>query len=252
MVRFGFDDFYRGSAPPTAGRFAKRVAAGILPHEPLHQSSAASVSPSGPAQGIRLSTTVETCRARHAPGGKTRAGPARNTHEPWGLSAMLYLQKSEETPSPEVQRGLRAADGYLTLGLPDEALRELHELPTADRDASAVRLAHIRILLHQQDWRAAERLSREGAALFPHEGEFTVQRAFSLQRLEHGREAAAVLRAAPDWIRRTGILHYNLACYEARLGDLAAARQCIDAAIQLNGEMKKRAKIDPDLAALWN
>jgi predicted Zn-dependent protease len=195
---------------------------------------------------------VETGWARNPLGGKTRAAGTRHAHEPDGLSAMLYLQKTEESPSPEVQRGLRAADGYLTLCLPDEALRELRELPPADRNASAVRLAHIRILLHLHRWAAAERLSRLGAEMYPEEGEFTVQRAFALHRMEHGEKAAAVLHAAPDWIRRTGILYYNLACYEARLGDLAAARQCIDAAIQINGEMKKRARIDPDLAALWN
>lgn len=165
---------------------------------------------------------------------------------------MLYLQKSSPSPNSEVQRALRAADGYLSLGLPEESLRELDELSPADREIAAVRLAHIRILLHRQEWPEAERLSREGGAKYPEEGEFTVQRAFALHRMEHGREAVAVLHSAPDWIRRTGILHYNLACYEARLGDLATARQCIDAAIQLNGEMKKRARVDPDLAALWN
>ena len=61
-----------------------------------------------------------------------------------------------------------------------------------------------------------------------------------------------VLQAAPEWLRRTGILHYNLACYEARLGDLTTARQCINAAIQLNAAMKKNARVDPDLQALWN
>lgn len=165
---------------------------------------------------------------------------------------MLYLQKSQESPSPETQRSLRAADGYLTLGLADEALREIQELPPAAQATPAARLAHIRILLHLRRWSAAEKLSRQSAAQFPHEEEFTVQRAFALHRMEHGEEAVAVLHSAPDWIRRTGILHYNLACYEARLGDLDAARQCIDAAIQMNAEMKKRAKADPDLAGLWN
>jgi len=165
---------------------------------------------------------------------------------------MLYLQKSSPAPNPEIQRALRAAEGYLYLNLPDEALRELDELPPPAREWPAVRLTHIRVLLHRQQWLEAEQLSREGAAQYPEEGEFTVQRAFALHRMENGREAVAALRSAPDWIRRTGILHYNLACYEARLGDLTTARQCIDAAIQLDGEMKKRARIDPDLAALWN
>ncbi len=165
---------------------------------------------------------------------------------------MLYLQKSQETPSPATQRILHAADGYLTLGLPDEALREVRALPTLERKAPTVRLVEIRALLHLHRWSAAEKLSRQSAALFPQEEEFTVQRAFALHRMEHGEEAVAVLHSAPDWIRRTGILHYNLGCYEAQLGNLVAARQCIDTAIQINAEMKKRARIDPDLAGLWN
>ena len=165
---------------------------------------------------------------------------------------MLYLQKPRNALSEETQRCLQAADGYLTLGMPEEARQEILTIAGPERGASLVRRVQIRALLHLQRWAAAERLSRESARVFPDEEEFTVQRAFALHRMAHGEEAVAVLHAAPDWIRRTGILHYNLACYEARLGDLATARQCIDAAIQMNAAMKKRARIDPDLAALWN
>lgn len=165
---------------------------------------------------------------------------------------MLYLQKAHEAPSHETQRRLHAADGYMTLGLPDEALREIREIAVPERGASVVRLIRIRALLQLQRWSAAEKLSRQSATKYPEEEEFTVQRAFALHRMEHGEEAVAVLHSAPDWIRRTGILHYNLACYEARHGNLTAARQCIDTAIQMNADMRKRARIDPDLAALWN
>jgi predicted Zn-dependent protease len=165
---------------------------------------------------------------------------------------MLYLSKPQPSPSPETQRALRAADGYLVLGLPDEALQELHGIEPPERGTAVVLLAHIRVLLHLQRWPAAERLSRQGAQRFPNEEEFTVQRAFSLHKMEQAEMAVAVLHSAPDWIRRTGILHYNLACYEARLGDLATARRCIDAAIELNAAMRKSARMDPDLAGLWN
>jgi hypothetical protein len=42
------------------------------------------------------------------------------------------------------------------------------------------------------------------------EEEFTVQRAFALHQMRKGVDALAVLEAAPEWLRRTGILHYNL------------------------------------------
>ena len=165
---------------------------------------------------------------------------------------MLYLSQQPKTQSSETQRALHAADGYLYLGMLDDALKELESIEEERRDESAVLLARIRLLLHKKQWRSAEELSEHGAGLHPDEGEFTVQRAFALHQMRKGEQAVQVLMSAPDWIRRTGILHYNLACYEARLGDLTIARQCIDAAIQINEGIKKSARLDPDLQALWN
>jgi predicted Zn-dependent protease len=165
---------------------------------------------------------------------------------------MLYLSTRNRSHSREAQRALNAADGYLYLGLPDEALAEMEALPKEEQTDAAIMLARIRTLLHLKRWQDAEELSHSGETQHPDEDEFTVQRAFALHQLRQGDAAIEVLLAAPDWIRRTGILHYNLACYEARLGDLSIARQCINAAIQMNAAIQKKARIDPDLAELWN
>jgi predicted Zn-dependent protease len=151
-----------------------------------------------------------------------------------------------------MQRALHAADGYLFLGLNAEALKELDTIHRSEQEDPAVMLARIRVLLHMRDWKSAEALSGRGASMHPGEGEFTVQRAFALHQMKSAADAIEALLAAPEWIRRTGILHYNLACYEARLGDLATARKCIDTAIQINANIKKNARLDPDLQALWN
>ncbi len=165
---------------------------------------------------------------------------------------MLYFGNRTHSHSLETQRALQAADGYLYLGMAAEALGELLSVPVPEQTNVSVLLAKVRVLLHLQRWGEAESLSGLGGVQHPNEEEFTVQRAFALHQLNKGDAAVEVLLAAPEWIRRTGILHYNLACYEARLGDLSTARQCIRAAIQLNAAMKKNAKIDPDLQALWN
>ncbi|HEV7402794.1 MAG TPA: hypothetical protein VGO11_07715 [Chthoniobacteraceae bacterium] len=165
---------------------------------------------------------------------------------------MLYLGTRNHSHSPEAQRALQAADGYLYLGMAEEALGELVGVPVPEKTNPSVLLAHVRVLLHLKQWSEAESLSGLGTTNHPEEEEFTVQRAFALHQLNQGEQAVEVLLAAPEWIRRTGILHYNLACYEARLGDLSTARQCIRAAIQLNAAMKKNARLDPDLQSLWN
>lgn len=165
---------------------------------------------------------------------------------------MLYLTHQAHPCATETQRALQAADGYLFFNLTVEALAELDSLPAHLQDDSDVLLARIRALLHARKWRKAEALSSQSLQLHPSEGEFTVQRAFALHQMKKDDEARLAIGAAPAWIQRTGILHYNLACYQARLGDLSLARECIDQAIQINSGIKKNARLDPDLEALWN
>jgi len=165
---------------------------------------------------------------------------------------MLTLSNHTRQHSENTHRSLQAAEGYVYLDLYREALTELEQLDEHEQEDRDVLIARIRILLHLGRWRKASRLSSRGEALFSDEDEFTVQRAFALHKLDKGEEAARVLLQAPEWIRRTGILHYNLACYEARWGNLQVARQCVQTAIQMNSAIKKNARQDPDLADLWN
>ena len=165
---------------------------------------------------------------------------------------MLYLTNKPPDQEPEVERLLQASDGYLALGMPAEAGQELEEVPAAHQKDAAVLRARIRVLLHLRNWTEAERLAFDGTRAYPEENEFVVQRAFALKQQEKGDEAARVISSAPAWIRNTGILHYNLACYEALLGDLGMARQCIRSAIEINAAVKKNARKDPDLKPLWN
>ncbi len=165
---------------------------------------------------------------------------------------MLTLSNNSKPHTEATARALRAAEGFLFFSLYREALAELDSIPEFEREDCEVMVARTRILLHLGRWKKAAHLSARGAALHNDEDEFTVQRAFALHQLNKGEQAARVLLDAPEWIRRTGILHYNLACYEARWGNLTVARQCVQAAIQLNSAIKKSARQDPDLAELWN
>jgi len=165
---------------------------------------------------------------------------------------MLYLNHQTESHSQTTRRALLAADGYLYLDLAKLALGELDGIPEEEKGDASVLLARNRVLLHLGKWKDAETLAAHGEEAHPQHEEFTVQRAFALHKMKCGDRAMDVLLSAPEWIRRTGILHYNLACYEAQLGDLKTAKQCINVAIQMNEAMRKNAKVDPDLQALQN
>jgi tetratricopeptide (TPR) repeat protein len=164
---------------------------------------------------------------------------------------MLTLSNRTKQHSPEVYRALQAAEGYVFLGLYREALKELDSIPDLDQEDPDVMVARIRILLHLGRWGSAAKLSARGESLHRQEDEFTVQRAFALHQLDKGEEAAKVLLEAPEWLRRTGILHYNLGCYEARWGNLHIAKQCVETAIEINSAIQKNAEKDPDLTNLW-
>ena len=164
---------------------------------------------------------------------------------------MLYFNNKIGIQSLELRRSLIAVDGYLYLGMPGDALKELEDICDAEQMHSSVMRTRIRVLLHMRKWKAAAELSRQGLEKYPDENELMVQRAFALHKLRKGSLAAKVLLTAPDWIRQTGILHYNLACYEAQLGSVNTARQCIRAAIKINSSFKKNARTDPDLQRLW-
>jgi thioredoxin-like negative regulator of GroEL len=168
------------------------------------------------------------------------------------ISIMLTLSNNTKQHPEPTCRALQAAEGYVFFSLYREALKELDSIPEYEQDDCDVMIARIRVLLHLRRWRKAARLSARGAALHNTEDEFTVQRAFALHQMNLGEAAQRVLLDAPEWIRRTGILHYNLACYEARWGNLTVARQCVQAAIEINAAIKKNARQDPDLAELWN
>ena len=165
---------------------------------------------------------------------------------------MLTLRNHISHHPEETASALRAAEGYLYLGLYRDALKEIDLVHECEQEERDVLIARIRILLHLQRWTRAARLSARAECLYHDEDEFTVQRAFALHQMRKSEEAARVLLEAPEWLRRTGILHYNLACYEARWGNLQVARQCVQTAIKLNSAIKKNARQDPDLAELWN
>lgn len=165
---------------------------------------------------------------------------------------MLTLFIRAKQHSPETHKALQAAEGYVFLGLHREALKQLDQIVDEDQELSDVLIARIRILLHLRRFTSAIRLSVRGAKLFRNEDEFTVQRIFALEQMNKGEEAAEVLQSAPEWLQRSGILHYNLGCYQARWGNLKVARQYVQTAVKINSVIKKNVKQDPDLEGLWN
>lgn len=75
--------------------------------------------------------------------------------------------------------------------------------------------------------------------------------AYALRELEQVEEAREVLlKAEIRHGKASAVLHYNLACYDSLLGELASARARLATACRMDGRFKQAAKDDPDLRAL--
>jgi tetratricopeptide (TPR) repeat protein len=74
--------------------------------------------------------------------------------------------------------------------------------------------------------------------------------AFCLHELGDTNGARDILRKGPPTLQKEGTYYYNLACYDAVLGDLDEARTNLARSIRIDKRFRDFAKGDSDLAAL--
>lgn len=152
--------------------------------------------------------------------------------------------------STHTKRQLSYAEGYLALGLKKEAAEALGEIVGAEREATPVLAMGLAVYTERADWaRAAE----VGAVLCEREPQvagFWIQWAYATRRHVGLIEARAILMRGLGLHPLEGMFHFNLACYEAQLGNLADARVFLDTACGLDPEFVEMGKTDADLAPL--
>lgn len=158
---------------------------------------------------------------------------------------------TEVTERIGILKHLLAAEGYLELDMPQEALKELDGISKERKcELHPLRL-RLRALIGLGDWAPCVTLAAAAARRFPEEGEFFLQWAYALHKSKPGG-VREVIDAAPESLRRSGFLQYNLARFEAQDGNFEEARSYLREAFQLNPVMALNARRDPDLKAVWN
>lgn len=151
----------------------------------------------------------------------------------------------------DTQRRLRYASGYTALGMFAEAVHEIEAVAPEDRFAPAVLTAQVNLCLETKKWEAAVAIGRNLATRAPELEVGWISCAYALRELGRLTEARdCLLEAEPRHGATCAVLHYNLACYYALLGDLAKARQRLSRATQMEPKFKSEALEDPDLKAI--
>ena len=148
---------------------------------------------------------------------------------------------------------VRAAEGWLELGNPLEARRELDQLAAPIHKHPEVLEMRWRIQAATREWDACLDTATTIRRLAPDRPSGWSLGAYALHQLKRTAEARQHLLAVVDRFPNDLLMHYNLACYECLLGRLPEAWRWLQLALRVgpNLHLTLAALGDPELQPLW-
>lgn len=145
----------------------------------------------------------------------------------------------------------KRAEGYLELGMPEEALGELEEAFASTDQNPAVLQLRTDLLTSLSRWQEAAEICLRMIGLDPGNPFWWIQGAYSVRRARSITEAETILRDALVHHPRNVLITYNLACYACVQGRLDEAISLYGRAIALDEKTVFTMSLrDPDLAAI--
>lgn len=146
-----------------------------------------------------------------------------------------------------LQHYINAAQGYLELGMIDEALAELERVPEGDRAHEDVAQLRVYILMRARRWTEALEACALLRATRPELSLGYIHGAFCLHEMGRTREAMKLLLDGPASLLREPVYYYNLGCYHAVLGNPEEAQNCLQMSFRMDEKFREIARYDPDL-----
>lgn len=150
----------------------------------------------------------------------------------------------------DTQRRIAAAQGYVELGLHNEARDELAALPVEVHGRVDVIEITLLCLMGERRWEEAFALASKLCLQEPSEPGGFIHAAFCLHEMERTAEALDFLGRGPAELRTKPEYFYNMGCYHAKLGQEDKALRYLRQAFEMDGGLRRYARKDPDLAAL--
>jgi predicted Zn-dependent protease len=106
------------------------------------------------------------------------------------------------------------------------------------------------VLMQARRYQDAIPFGRELCQLAPEKTMGFIHVAYCLHELGNTQAARELLLSGPPALKAEATYHYNLACYEAVLGNIQQARAHLDVSFAMDRKLKDIAHSDPDLAPL--
>jgi predicted Zn-dependent protease len=145
---------------------------------------------------------------------------------------------------------MTAAQGYVELRMPEEALRELQSLPVEDARRMDVMQLMLLLLMQLGRWHDGVELCQTMRSEEPDSTTGYIHGAFCLHELGQTREAKELLLTGPGALRQEATFYYNMGCYDAVLGNVDEARASLERSFCMDERFREIARHDPDLAAV--
>jgi lipopolysaccharide biosynthesis regulator YciM len=148
-------------------------------------------------------------------------------------------------------RRLTAAEGYIELGMYDEAAEELDQI---DSSLMVSRGLSLRLCIYAglEKWDLMEAVAEKLARHNPNDAQWAIWGAYAAAKGQSIEGAKKILMRALYVHPNDPRIHYVLSCYESRLHHFSTAKRHLARAIQLDCRLKLLALADEELEPLWS
>lgn len=152
--------------------------------------------------------------------------------------------------SRRAKRRMDAAQGYLMLDLPDQALRELGELVAADQATYGYHLLRGEALRAKSDHRAALEAFRKAHAASPDDLGAFMGMAWCFKRIGRVDQSIETMQLAYESHKEVPVVLYNLACYYSLAGEKEQALSWLGRALRMDRGFTKLVPKETDFDPL--
>lgn len=147
----------------------------------------------------------------------------------------------------DFEKRMAAAQGYSELGMHEDAVAELDAIDPENAARPDVLEARLLVLMHAGRWKEALAASRKICKACPEEAAGFIHAAFCLHALGRTQDARSTLVEGPPSLLKDPTYHYNLACYEAKLGNYPEAHAHLETSFAMDRKFREFARGDADL-----
>ncbi len=142
---------------------------------------------------------------------------------------------------------LRAAIGFLELGLPLDAWNELESIEAKNRSLAEVLKVRLEVCRALKKWEMMAEIAQFLAKGEPNESSHFLNLAYAKRRFENVEVAENILTEASVKFPDDALIKYNLACYRAVTGKVSEAKDLLAEAFTKDPDLRLTALDDPDL-----